>query len=335
MPCLVTVGGFYGDEGKGKVIAYLTRKNNPTIAVRGGVGPNAGHTFTFEGKEYKVRMLPSAALNTTTRLLIGSGVLVNWQILLNEVAKFQADDRTFVDSQCGIIEQIHIDRDVGEDHLKSKLGTTGTGTGPANADRALRKLKLARDIPELSLYIEDVSNSVNYALDNREKVIVEGTQGTYLSLFHGGYPYVTSKDVTASGICSDIGIGPKRVDEILVVFKAYVTRVGSGPLEKELSNEEAKKRGWSEYGSVTGRQRRAAPFDMELAKKAIRLNSATQLAITKIDVVFPESSGVREYKKLPAEAKRFIENIESESGLKVTLIGTGPELYDVVDRTSS
>lgn len=335
MPCLVTVGGFYGDEGKGKVIAYLTRKDNPTIAVRGGVGPNAGHTFTFEGKEYKVRMLPSAALNPTTRLLIGSGVLVNWQVLLNEVAKFQADDRTFVDSQCGIIEQTHIDRDIGEDHLKSKLGTTGTGTGPANADRALRKLKLARDIPELSLYIEDVSNSVNFALDNREKVIVEGTQGTYLSLFHGGYPYVTSKDVTASGICSDIGIGPKRVDEILVVFKAYVTRVGSGPLEKELSNEEAKRRGWIEYGSVTGRQRRAAPFDMELAKKAIRLNSATQLAITKLDVVFPESSGVREYKKLPVEAKRFIENIESESGLKVTLIGTGPELYDIVDRTSS
>lgn len=334
MPCLVTVGGFYGDEGKGKIIAYLAKKNNPTIAVRGGVGPNAGHTFTFEGKEYRVRMLPSAALNPTTRLLIGSGVLVNTQVLLNEIAKFQADDRTFVDSQCGIIEQKHIDRDIGEDYLKSKVGTTGTGTGPANADRALRMLKLARDIPELSLYIEDVSNSISYALDNKEKVIVEGTQGTYLSLFHGGYPYVTSKDVTASGICSDIGIGPKRVDEILVVFKAYVTRVGSGPLEKELSNEEAKKRGWIEYGSVTGRQRRAAPFDMKLAKKAIRLNSATQLAVTKLDVVFPESAGVREYTKLPAEAKKFIENIESEAGLKVTLIGTGQELYDVVDRTS-
>ena len=252
-------------------------------------------------------------------------MLVNTQVLLNEIAKFQADDRTFVDSQCGIIEQKHIDRDIGEDYLKSKVGTTGTGTGPANADRALRMLKLARDIPELSLYIEDVSNSVSYALDNKEKVIVEGTQGTYLSLFHGGYPYVTSKDVTASGICSDIGIGPKRVDEILVVFKAYVTRVGSRPLEKELSNEEAKKRGWVEYGSVTGRQRRAAPFDMELAKKAIRLNSATQLAVTKLDVVFPESAGVREYTKLPAEAKKFIENIESEAGLKVTLIGTGQE----------
>ena len=334
MPCIVTVGGFYGDEGKGKVIAYLAKRDNPAIAVRGGVGPNAGHTFSFEGTEYKVRMLPSAALSPTTRLLIGPGVLVNTQVLLDEIAKFQAEDRTFVDNQCGIIEQKHIDRDSGEDHLKSKVGTTGTGTGPANADRALRTLKLARDIPELSLYIEDVSNSVNYALEKKEKIIVEGTQGTYLSLFHGGYPYVTSKDVTASGICSDIGIGPKRVDEVLVVFKAYVTRVGSGPLGKELSEEEAKKRGWIEYGSVTGRQRRAAPFDMELAKRAIRLNSATQLAVTKLDVVFPQSAGVTEYTKLPAEAKKFIENIESEAGLKVTLIGTGQALYDVVDRLS-
>ena len=334
MPCLVTVGGFYGDEGKGKIIAYLAKKDSPAIAVRGGVGPNAGHTFTFEGKEYKVRMLPSAALNPSTRLLIGAGVLVNPQVLLKEIAMFQSDDRTFVDSQCGIIEQTHIDRDKGEDHLKSKIGTTGTGTGPANADRALRTLKLARDVPELSLYIEDVSNSVNHALESDENVLVEGTQGTYLSLFHGGYPYVTSKDVTASGVCADIGIGPKRVDDVLVVFKAYVTRVGGGPLQNELSEEEAKKRGWLEFGSVTGRQRRASPFDMDLAKKAIRLNSATQLAVTKMDVLYPQCAGVREYSKLPAEAKKFIENIEGGTGLKVTLIGTGPELYDVVDRRS-
>ena len=334
MPCLVTVGGFYGDEGKGKIVAYLAKKDSPAIAVRGGVGPNAGHTFTFEGREYKVRMLPSAGLSPATRLLIGAGVLVNPQILLKEIAMFQAGDRTYVDAQCGIIEQSHIDRDRGEDHLRSKVGTTGTGTGPANADRALRTLKLARDIPELSLYIEDVSNSVNYALESNENVLVEGTQGTYLSLFHGGYPYVTSKDVTASGICSDIGIGPKRVDEVLVVFKAYVTRVGGGPLQNEISEDEAKRRGWLEFGSVTGRQRRSSPFDMDLAKKAIRINSATQLAVTKLDVLYPQGAGMREYAKLPAEAKKFIENIEGEAGLKVTLIGTGPELYDVVDRRS-
>lgn len=332
MPCLVTVGGFFGDEGKGKIVAYLAKRDNPTIAVRGGVGPNAGHTFAFEGKEYKVRMLPSAALNPSTRLLIGAGVLVNPKILLNEIAMFKADDRTYVDAQCGIIEQKHIDQDKSEDHLKSKVGTTGTGTGPANADRALRTLKLAKDIPELSLYIEDVSNSVNFALEAGEKVLVEGTQGTYLSLFYGGYPYVTSRDVTASGICSDVGIGPKRVDEVLAVFKAYVTRVGGGPLENELSEEEAKKRGWLEFGSVTGRQRRAAPFDFELAKKAIRLNSATQIAVTKMDVLFPECIKVRDWSKLSAGARKFVEEIEGELGIKVTLIGTGPELDDVVDR---
>lgn len=332
MPCLVTVGGFFGDEGKGKIIAYLAKKDNPVIAVRGGVGPNAGHTFAFEGKEYKVRMLPSAALNPSTRLLIGPGVLVNPQVLLKEIEMFKADDRTYVDSQCGIIEQSHIDRDKNEDHLKGKIGTTGTGTGPANADRALRTLKLARDAPELSLFIEDVSNSVNFALENKERVLVEGTQGTYLSLYHGGYPFVTSKDVTASGICSDIGIGPKKVDDVLAVFKAYVTRVGGGPLTNELPEEEAKRRGWMEFGSVTGRQRRAAPFDFELAKKSIRINSATQIAVTKLDVMFPSCAGIRQYEKMPTDAKKFIEEIEGELGVKVTLIGTGPDLDDIVDR---
>ncbi len=334
MPCLVTVGGFYGDEGKGKIIAYIAKKDNVAVAVRGGVGPNAGHTFALDGKTYKVRMLPSAALNPATRLLIGAGVLVNPEVLLSEIATFGAEDRTFVDGQCGIIEKSHIERDESEDHLKSKLGTTGTGTGPANSDRALRVLRLARDIPELSLYIEDVSNSVNYALESNERVLVEGTQGTCLSLFHGGYPYVTSKDVTASGICSDVGIGPKKVDDVLVVFKAYVTRVGGGPLQNELSEDEAKRRGWIEYGSVTGRPRRASPFDMDLAKRAIRINSGTMLAVTKLDVLYPECAGAREFGKLPPEARRFIGDIEGEMGLQIALIGTGPDLYDVIDRRS-
>jgi adenylosuccinate synthase len=332
MPCIVIVGGFYGDEGKGKVIAYLAKKDNYSIAVRGGVGPNAGHTFVDEGKMYKVRMLPSAALNLSTRLLIGPGVLINPEILLKEIETFNASDRTFVDAQCGIIDQKHIEKDNLEDHLKGFIGTTGSGTGPANADRAFRLLKLAREIDVLSLYLEDVSSSVNFALDNKENVIVEGTQGTFLSLYYGEYPYVTSKDVTASGICSDVGIGPKKVDDVLVVFKSYVTRVGGGPLQDEVSREEAEKRGWLEYGSVTGRERRSSPFDMNLAKKAIRLNSATQLAITKLDVIFPETSGIREFNKLSEKAKKFIQNIEAETGVKVILIGTGPELNDIIDR---
>src|ERR671912_2764404 len=334
MPCTVIVGGFFGDEGKGKIIAYLAKHYSPTIAARGGVGPNAGHTFVVGGKKFKVRMLPSAAANSSTRLLIGPGVLINPQILIEEVRNFNAGNRVFVDSQCGVITNDHIEKD-RTDYPKTKIGTTGTGTGPANSERALRTLEIAKNLPELSEYIEDTSHLLNHALDNNENVIIEGTQGTFLSLYYGDYPFVTSKDVTSSAICSDVGVGPKKVDNVLLVFKSYITRVGQGPLKNETTDNEARKRGWIEFGSVTGRQRRAAPFDMELAKKSIRLNSATHLALTKLDIVFPQSAGLREYPKLPEDAKKFIENIEGETGLKVTLIGTGREVNDVIDRRSS
>ena len=333
MPCTVIVGGFYGDEGKGKIIAYFAKHYRPTIAARGGVGPNAGHTFVVDGKKFKVRMLPSAASNSSTRLLIGPGVLIDPQILLEEVRNFNAADRVFIDSQCGIITSDHIEKD-RSDYPKTKIGTTGTGTGPANSERALRTLKIAKNIPDLFEYIEDVSYSVNYAIDNGENVIIEGTQGTFLSLYYGDYPFVTSKDVTSSAICSDVGVGPKKVDNVLLVFKSYVTRVGQGPLKNETNENEARERGWIEFGSVTGRQRRAAPFDMELAKKSIRLNSATHLALTKLDVVFPNCAGVKEYSKLSTDARQFVENIEQETGLKVTMIGTGEELMDIIDRSA-
>ena len=331
MPATVVVGGFFGDEGKGKLISYLALKDKPTIAVRGGVGPNAGHTFVLNGEVHKVRMLPSAVLSKTTRLLIGAGVVINPEILLNEIEKYNAHDRVFIDSQCGIIEPRHIESDKSQT-LKGRIGTTGSGTGPANADRAMRTLHLAREMKDLTLYLDDVSNSINFALDRNESVLVEGTQGTFLSVYHGTYPYVTSKDVTASAICADVGLGPKRVDDIILVFKAYVTRVGLGPLEKEINKKEAQKRGWFEVATVTGRERRAAPFNFELAKKAISLNSATQLAVTKLDVVFPECAHVREYDKLSDNAKHFMEQIEENTGRQVTLVGTGEDIKDIIDR---
>ena len=335
MPCNVVVGGFFGDEGKGKIIAYLVSKDNIKLAARGGVGPNAGHTFSINGRTFKVRMLPSAAFNTTTRLAIGAGVLVNPTVLLNEISTFNAQNRTFIDSHCGIITDEHIQRDSSDNFLKDKVGTTGTGTGPANSDRALRKLSIARDCEEVKNYLSDISTLIHSNLDKQNNVLLEGTQGTYLSLYHGGYPFVTSKDVTASSICADVGIGPKQVDEVLVVFKSYVTRVGGGPLENELDKEESKKRGWAEYGSVTGRERRSSPFNIELAKKAIRLNGGTSFALTKMDVLYPECAGIREYSKLPSSAQNFVENIESDLGLKAVLIGTGVDVNAVIDRRNN
>lgn len=332
MTCNVIVGGFYGDEGKGKIIAYLSLKDNPKIAVRGGVGANAGHTFVHNNQTYKVRMLPSAVLNPKTQLLIGAGVLITPEVLIDESRKYNAENRTIIDNHCGIIDESHIKRDKENSHLKNTIGTTGTGTGPANSDRALRILNLAKSVDSLKKYLGNVSDIVNESIDKSQSVLIEGTQGTFLSLYHGDYPFVTSKDVTASGICSDVGIGPKKVDDVILVFKAYVTRVGGGPLENEISPDEAAKLGWVEYGSVTGRQRRASPFNLELAKKSIKINSATQLAVTKLDVVFPECAGLTEYSKLTSKPRQFIENIEANLGVKVVLIGTGAEINQIIDR---
>ncbi|MDX1441049.1 MAG: adenylosuccinate synthetase [Nitrosopumilaceae archaeon] len=331
MTSTVVVGGFFGDEGKGKIISYLSIKDNPKVIVRGGAGPNAGHTIRDGDKVYKVRMLPSGFLNKNAKVMIGPGVVINPDVLLKEIEDFGASGRAFIDNHCGIIEEKHLTSD-SKGELKEKIGSTGSGTGPANADRALRVLKMAKEIDSLSPLLTDVPNEVNSAISAKENVLVEGTQGTFLSLWHGTYPFVTSKDVTASGICADIGLGPKNVDEVIVVFKSYVTRVGTGPLANELSLEEAEKKGWSEFGTVTGRQRRAAEFDFDLARRAIMLNSATQISITKLDILFPECAGKTSYDEISHEAKKFIENIEEKLNTPVTIIGTGPAINDVIDR---
>jgi adenylosuccinate synthase len=333
MTSTVVVGGFFGDEGKGKIISYLAIKDNPKIIVRGGAGPNAGHTIRDGDTVYKVRMLPSGFLNKNAKVMIGPGVVINPDILKKEIQDFNASGRSFIDKHCGVIEETHLERD-SKGELKEKIGSTGSGTGPANADRAMRVLKLAKDFDSLSSLITDVPHEINSALSANENVLIEGTQGTFLSLWHGTYPFVTSKDVTASGICADVGLGPTKVDEVIVVFKSYVTRVGTGPLENELSLEEAEKKGWSEFGTVTGRQRRAADFDFDLARRAIMLNGATQIAITKLDVLFSDCAGETSFDNLSDDAKAFIKNIEDELNTPVTIIGTGPDINDVIDRRS-
>ncbi len=331
MPCTVLVCGFFGDTGKGKMISYLAVKDKTAVTARAGVGPNAGHTVVFEGKTYKLRMLPSAFTFPECRLLIGPGVLVNPDIFLQEIHDLGCKNRVGVDSQCAIIEPRHMEAD-RRGYLAQKIKSTGSGSGPCNSDRVMRIAKLAREIPDLTEYIVDVPLEVNTAISEGKNVLIEGTQGTYLSLFHGTYPFCTSKDVCAAAACSDVGVGPTRIDNVLVVFKAYNTRVGGGPLPGELSWEEAERRGWAEIATNTGRKRRAAPFDFELAKRAIMLNGATQTAVTKIDVMFPECKGAKTYDELSREAKTFVENIESKLKMPVTFLGTGPDTMEVIDR---
>jgi adenylosuccinate synthase len=258
---------------------------------------------------------------------------VNPSILLKEIDTTETRDRIGVDRQCAIIEQKHIDQEIQSEHLVKKIGVTKTGVGACNADRVFRSAKIAKDTEELTGFIADVPGEIHNALSEKRTVLLEGSQGTFLSLYHGTYPYCTSKDVSASAICSDVGVGPTAIDDVVVVFKAFVTRVGEGPLEGQLPEEETQRRGWQEFGTVTRRLRRAAPFDFGLAKRSVQLNGATQAAVTKIDVVFPRAAGARRYEDLPPDAKAFLNEVEKKTGVPVTLIGTGPSNENLIDRT--
>jgi len=277
--------------------------------------------------------VPCAYVNEKTRLLIAAGALYSIETFKREVEMTGVKDRIGVDSGSGVILPEHIERERKDEFLMKKVGSTGSGVGAATVDRALRLLKLAREFEELKPFLTDVYAEVQDSMDGG--VLLEGTQGTYLSLYHGTYPFVTSRDVTASAVCSEVGVGPRDVDEVIVVFKSYVTRVGGGLLEGELKEDEAARRGWMEVATVTGRKRRAAPFNFELAVRAVKLNSATQIALTKLDTMFPDCRGAREYEKLPKEARSFVEQIEDRLKVPVTIIGTGPGTEDVVDRRGS
>jgi adenylosuccinate synthase len=330
MPCTVIAGAFWGDEGKGKIISYLALKDKLDVCVRTG-SVNAAHTVWIQGKRYALHMVPAAFVNEKCRLLIGAGSNVHVPQFLKEVEETHTRNRIGVDYQASIIEEKHSSQDKSNAHLKG-LGTTGWGVGPAVEERVRRSAKIAKDIPELKPYLADVTTETNNAIDADKNVLLEGSQGLMLSLYHGTYPYVTSRDTSASAICSEAGVGPTKIDNVLVVFKAFITRVGTGPLPGELTKEETIKRGWFETAAGTGRDRRSAPFNYELAKKAAMIHGATQAAVTKLDSVFPDCKGAKTYEKLPKEAKQFIHKIEEETGIPVALLGTGPDALDIIDR---
>ena len=331
MSCTIIVGGFFGDEGKGKIVAHIACKDKPVIISRGGVGPNAGHTVQIGDREYGVRMVPSGFVYKQARLCIGSGVLVDPRILKQEVGMLDVKGRVFVDYRCGIITEDHIVRDKGSAHLSKKIGSTGSGCGPANSDRVMRISPQAKDVPELAEYMLDVPKAIDDELKQDRTVLLEGTQGFGISLYYGTYPFVTSKDTSASQIAADNGVGPTKIDDVIVVFKAYPTRVGEGPFSTEMTAEKSDSMGIQEFGTVTHRKRRIGGWDGDMARYSAMINGCTQAAITGIDRVDKSCFGVTEYDKLSKKAKDFLKMAEDDIGSPITLISTGPEMTQIID----
>lgn len=330
MPCTIVVGGQWGDEAKGKIASYLTVKDNYSITCRAGLGPGAGHTVIYQGKEYRLRQVPSGFINPNSKLLLGAGVLINPEVVLKEISDYNLEGRVGIDFRASVIDPEQIQRDRTNEHLSKVIQSTGSGHGPALADRALRVGKLAKDIDQLRPYLTDVAEELNDALDRDQSVLVEGTNGFLLSVLYGTYPHTVAKDSTASTVAADVGLSPLRIDDVVLVFKTFPTRVGEGDFPTEMSAEEIQSRGFIEHGTVTGRPRRVGSFDFELAKKAVTINHPSMLAISFLDRIDPDCRG-KSYKDINVEAQKFLQEVESSLKTPIKLVGTGPDVMDIFD----
>lgn len=341
MSVTIVVGAQYGGEGKGKVVAYLALRDNPDYVVRCG-GPNSGHTVYHENQIYKLRMLPAGFVNPRSRLLLAPGCVINPRILLQEVEFAGIDSaRLGVDRNAVVIT----DRDAQKEYdlgLRTRIGSTLSGTGLGVINRILRdgSARLASESPELKSFITDVSAEVNTGIDIGKSCIIEGTQGFGLSLYHTScYPYATSRDTTASAFVSEVGLSPLVVTSVIMAVRTFPIRVegNSGPLENEITWQELRDiSGYpydiNEFTTATNRLRRVGKFDLKLVKRAAMVNKPSEIVLHGADYMSYLNKGVTFFRQLADETKRFVWSIEKELNVTVTMIGTGPNKAEMVDR---
>ena len=344
MSIAIIIGGQYGSEGKGKVSAHLCRHHGYNIAVRCG-GPNSGHTVTINGEQIVLRQIPAGVVKPNTKLYISAGCLLNLDVLLKEIEIFDIKpDRLRIDRNAVIIKDEYI-KGERESLLDPRIGSTCSGTGFAVADRVLRSenIILAKNIPELKPYIVCVSENVMNHFKDGKKIVIEGTQGFGLSVYHSPYyPFATSRDTTAAGFLSEVGISPLIVSDIIMVIRTFPIRVGgnSGPLPYEIDWKTVQQESnypyeIKEYTSVTKRLRRVARFDIESIKKAILASGPTKIALMGLDYLDYKNKGVKIFNNLTTKTKSFIHNLEDELDIKIDFVGVGPLDTDIIDRINS
>jgi len=332
----VIVGGQGGDEGKGKIAAYLALKKNYSICMR-VPAPQAGHSIHYDGKRVGLALLPCGLVNKRSRLLIGAGGLLSVEKLLKEIEDTGIiPGRLGIDYRVTIVTKDHLEEERANNHLMKEIGSVGQGIGPCRRDKIMRKhdLKFAKDIPELSRYLVDTKEEVYRAMQHGKTLLLEVDHGAKLDLNHGEYPYVTSRSTNASAALGEAGIGPKYVNDSYVVLKPYVTRVGPGPLESEIMAEDALSWAHStggETGTVSGRLRRMGKFEWKNVEEVLKMNSCTKIAITHMDC-FKDIGKCLGYET----AEGFLGDVESRLCQRfpfpsVSMLSYGPEEKDVVD----
>ena len=342
MANVVVVGAQWGDEGKGKIVDWLSERADIIARFQGG--HNAGHTLVIDGKVFKLSLLPSGILRAGKLAVIGNGVVLDPWALLEEIEKVskqgvEISTANFVIAEnTPLILPIHQELDKIREKAagKSKIGTTGRGIGPAYEDKIGRRSirladladpetlknrierllshhnalriglgvekidgeKLKKTLLEIAPLILKYAGPVWKILDEKRKlgkrILFEGAQGALLDVDYGTYPYVTSSNTLSGMAATGTGLGPRAIDFVLGIVKAYTTRVGEGPFACELFDEigEHLATVGREKGTVTGRSRRCGWFDAVLVKQTCVTSGVSGIALTKMDVL----DGLKELK---------------------------------------
>ena len=325
----IILGGQWGSEGKGNIVSKIADRYD--LLIRTG-GPNAGHQVKFENNStFTFHHLPSGSLhNKKAPIYLCAGCVINPVKLLEEIASAGIPKtRIKIHPQAAIITEEHIER---EKKLFAHIGSTSQGVGAATIQKILREdtgTALARDCEMLRPMVCD---EVIPIIQEASNILLEGTQGTLLSLHHGDWPYVTSRDTTAAGFLSEAGLSPLWVRDIIMVVRSYPIRVQnpeggtSGPMGIETTWEEvAAKIGENpvklkerERTSTTKRQRRVAQFNYAYLKYATMLNGPNQIALTFADYLTKD------------ELTYMVHTIEMVTGVPVRFIsrGFGPQFVE-------
>ena len=397
----VVMGLQFGDEGKGKIIDYIAQNYDSVARFNGGA--NAGHSIYFNNKKYALHLIPSGIFYGK-KCIIGNGVVIDPVLLKQEIELLESDginvrDNLYISRYAHIVTPSHIEDN--KQKYKPKIGTTGRGIGPCYTAKISRNGVRVCDINEK--YIKDfdesyaydviryynqeteqkfieslryllnlqIANLETYLNDKNLEILAEGSQGTFLDIDFGTYPYVTSSNTTIGGVLTGLGVSHKIIRNVCGIFKAYMTRVGNGPFVTEVKGKIGEKIRdiGNEYGSTTGRPRRCGWLDIPSLRYACMINGVSSLIMTKADVLndFDEikvcigysfiedgeeysiytydntvynKNAKPIYKKFKnwntkyntEPLEEFIQFIEREVGVPVSIVSIGVERYDIYER---
>ncbi|MBR1874005.1 MAG: adenylosuccinate synthase [Eubacterium sp.] len=420
------VGANWGDEGKGKITDMLGEESDIIVRFQGGA--NAGHTIVNDYGKFALHILPSGVFYDHTVSIIGNGVALNIDNLINEidgiVKQGVPKPHILVSDRAQIVMPYHILFDqYEEERLGGKsFGSTKSGIAPFYSDKYAKigvqvcelfdedelreKLKgiclkknimlehlyhkplldadelmetMIRYRDMISPYVTDVSAYLYQARKDGKRILLEGQLGSLKDPDHGIYPMVTSSSTLAGYGSIGAGVPPYEIKRIVTVVKAYSSAVGAGEFVSEIDDEEAadelRKRGGDggEYGATTGRPRRMGWFDAVASRYGCRVQGATEVALTVLDVLgyldelpvcvgyevdgevlrdFPTTGklkrakpvyemlpgwktdirGITEYDKLPENCRKYIEFIEKELEVPITMVSNGPGRHEIIHR---